>query len=476
MYIKSISLVNYRGFRDNVYIDFWNGSDQSPRMNIFVGENGGGKSTILDAIAKSISWFPARVQSSSRQGQFIENDEINNFENYARINLEVGRIYAKLEIDSFPDDLFSFIDEDDYNSKSFEFKSKTPVSWSIARTKKGSPIKTRSDFSQLNKITKEIQDNLQFLNAEVTLPSIMYYGTNRHISKSNGRFRNRWSFNGSNALEEYSKPLSGDNGFQNFFEWFEELENYENQRFRDLYRDSNNSGLKAIESLDNFEEDPRLHFTRKAVFEFLDNFTEMHIDRGSSNRIKVMKNAKWLNIDQLSQGEKSLLVLVGDIARTLSVMNPNSQKPLDSPGIVLIDEVDVHLHPSWQVSLPQKLSSIFPNCQFFITTHSPLVLSNAQNCNIFAVAENEISKVDGTYGENASYILETVLGANSMDSSVLEQSDRIQSLLDSDDLIKAREKFSILEREINTKGQLYNTLRNKILLTEFRLKDRTTDG
>ncbi len=91
----------------------------------------------------------------------------------------------------------------------------------------------------------------------------------------------------------------------------------------------------------------------------------------------IDKHGETLNVSQLSQGEKSLMTLVGDIARRLAMMNPSLASPLEGDGIVLIDEVDLHLHPKWQRSLLERLTTTFPGCQFVVTTHSPLVVSGA---------------------------------------------------------------------------------------------------
>ena len=73
--------------------------------------------------------------------------------------------------------------------------------------------------------------------------------------------------------------------------------------------------------------------------------------------------------------KKSLLALVGDIARRLILANPSLENPLYGEGIVLIDEIELHLHPKWQREVINKLREVFPNIQFILTTHSPQVIS-----------------------------------------------------------------------------------------------------
>jgi predicted ATP-binding protein involved in virulence len=85
----------------------------------------------------------------------------------------------------------------------------------------------------------------------------------------------------------------------------------------------------------------------------------------------------------LSDGEKCLLAMVGDLARRLAIANPDYPDALQGEAIVLIDEIELHLHPSWQRNIIPALKRTFPKCQFIITTHSPQVLSYIQPKNIY---------------------------------------------------------------------------------------------
>ena len=91
--------------------------------------------------------------------------------------------------------------------------------------------------------------------------------------------------------------------------------------------------------------------------------------------MEVVKDGEVFNIEQLSDGEKSLIAMIGDLARRLSIANPGVREPLHGRGIVLIDEVELHLHPAWQRDILPRLMNTFPNVQFMVTTHSPLVLA-----------------------------------------------------------------------------------------------------
>ena len=89
------------------------------------------------------------------------------------------------------------------------------------------------------------------------------------------------------------------------------------------------------------------------------------------------KGGREIRVDLLSEGEKCTLAMIGDLARRLILANPAMENPLEGKGIVLIDEIELHMHPSWQRRILSILKEVFPNIQFIVTTHSPQVLGEA---------------------------------------------------------------------------------------------------
>ena len=134
------------------------------------------------------------------------------------------------------------------------------------------------------------------------------------------------------------------------------------------------------------------------------------------------KQGVTLNLSQLSDGERSFLALVSDLGRRLALANPLLENPLDGAGVVLIDELELHLHPKWQLEVVEKLRSAFPNIQFIVTTHSPFILQTAR--------EGEVMKLDGDLAvEPAGRTLEEVARLV-MDVTNTDRSPRHQKMLD----------------------------------------------
>jgi len=166
----------------------------------------------------------------------------------------------------------------------------------------------------------------------------------------------------------------------------------------------------------------------------------------------VDKDGVEISLDQLSDGEKNLIALVGDIARRLSIANPSSKRPLDGDGVILIDEIDLHLHPSWQRLMIPQLTKAFPNCQFIITTHSPQVLSHVHHENIFLLKNDKkgftYSKAVESFGQNSDRILEDLLGVDARPKAQKEMLHELFVLIQNGELTEAKDKVKILIDQI----------------------------
>jgi len=102
----------------------------------------------------------------------------------------------------------------------------------------------------------------------------------------------------------------------------------------------------------------------------------------------------WVTIDQLSLGYRTMIAWVVDLARRLFNRYPESENPLAEPAVCLVDEIDLHLHPKWQRKIIDFLSERFPNTQFIVTAHSPLVVQAAEDANVVLLKRVEVEDGD----------------------------------------------------------------------------------
>jgi predicted ATP-binding protein involved in virulence len=103
--------------------------------------------------------------------------------------------------------------------------------------------------------------------------------------------------------------------------------------------------------------------------------------------ILINKSGSTFELFQLSDGERSLFAMAADLSRRLTLANPRIDNPLEGSGVVLIDELELHLHPKWQRTISETLRTLFPNIQFICTTHSPFVIQSMR--------EGEVINLDG---------------------------------------------------------------------------------
>jgi predicted ATP-binding protein involved in virulence len=162
----------------------------------------------------------------------------------------------------------------------------------------------------------------------------------------------------------------------------------------------------------------------------------------------VDKNGKTLDVAQLSQGEKSMMALVGDIARRLAIMNPGLENPLTGFGIVLIDEIDLHLHPNWQRAIIGNLSKTFPNCQFILTTHSPIVISESPNLLCYSLENGEIEKLPNLFGMDVNQVLLQDMDADIRNIEIQRAIDELRDSLQDGQLNQSKLLLAELEQKI----------------------------
>ena len=144
----------------------------------------------------------------------------------------------------------------------------------------------------------------------------------------------------------YDDALRRSADFRTFFQWFREREDLENEAIRDA------QSLIADKSAASFP-DLQLEAVRNALSSFIPEFKNLTVRRNPL-RMEVEKEGERLMINQLSGGEKCLMALIGDLARRMAILNPLRANPLEGEGIILIDEIDLHLHPKWQrMVIPQ---------------------------------------------------------------------------------------------------------------------------
>lgn len=159
-----------------------------------------------------------------------------------------------------------------------------------------------------------------------------------------------------------------------------------------------------------WSKDPQKKSTVKAfnrvIAVFLNGFSDARIAR-SPLHLTVRKGSRRLSLDQLSDGERSFLAILSDLVRRLSLANPDLKDPLEGAGVVLIDELELHLHPKWQREVVEKLRAAFPHTQFIATTHSPFIIQSLRPGELINLDPEEFAEYSDKSVED---IAENVMG------------------------------------------------------------------
>ncbi|WP_293129469.1 AAA family ATPase [Microcoleus sp. bin38.metabat.b11b12b14.051] len=379
-------------------------------VTVFVGNNGTGKTSILEALATSLSWFIARLRTEKGNGSLIREDVILNAANAAAIEIEIY---------------------DSFGASAHQNESENRFHWTVAKNRTGRKSPYASNLNNCTRLANRYRDVLTY-DDNTSLPLIAFYPVERSVIDIPLKIRTKHTFL---QLNGYDNALSHGVDFRRFFEWFREREDAENESgiSEDMFSElrtrlgTNQNVWQQLKELQASAKDRQLTAVRAAIHHFMPHMDRLRVRRKPRLHMAIDKNGETLNVAQLSQGEKSLMALVGDIARRLAMLNPALDNPLTGDGIVLIDEVDLHLHPSWQRSLCDRLVETFPNCQFVLTTHSPLVISDCQNVLVYSLTDGELQELPSQYGQDVNTVLLDVMNTSIRNQEI---DSRLNDLLD----------------------------------------------
>lgn len=174
---------------------------------------------------------------------------------------------------------------------------------------------------------------------------------------------------------------------------------------------------------------------KSAASKFLPGCTDIIPGDSAGSPLTIAKAGLRLDVRQLSDGERGALGIALDLARRLSQVNPDAADPLaEGQATVLIDEIDLHLHPKWQRQIVHNLTEAFPRCQFIATSHSPQVIGEVQPDRIQIIADGAVYSPSHSFGVDSSRILEEVMEAPPRAPEVQALLDGLSKRVDENDL------------------------------------------
>ncbi|MFZ6750084.1 AAA family ATPase [Undibacterium sp. Ren11W] len=431
-FIMKITRLTLDNFRSHNRLDISFERD----ITVIGGDNGLGKTSILDAIAQLLGYLLQRLPGVPGLGTRRSDLRIQNNGKLA----PAFRIWGQFDIET--------------ECKALEDQPNLPYSIDVSRSvARDLTSATRTEFASshppvgrlgLAPFTR-LADALTGAENEgkpYLVPLIVYYGTSRAVFDTPLRRRNfKVAFARFDSL---NGSLNSKANFKRVFEWFHAKEAEENRE------------QKRQRSFDY--QDPELEVVRKAIEAFFPKFKSPRtllrplrfvVDQQLNARQKIT-----FDLDQLSDGYRTTLAMIVDLACRLVEANPpsNTNDPLKCEAIVLIDEVDLHLHPSWQQTILTDLRRVFPNAQFIVTTHSPQVLTTVEARSIRNL-EKSLEKTlvnipDFSLGAKSVQLLEDIFHVDARPPiPIVKTLKRYKSLVENDewdkpDALRLREKLN----------------------------------
>ncbi len=375
MRIKKLEIANLRGFK-HAELEF------TPGMNLIVGVNGVGKTTVLDSIRICLSKILPDITASRSRKESFDKEDIRIQSNFMTIDCTF----------ELKDKEFTFAVHKNLKSN-IPLDSDNPREQVVETPDKEDcqpPLKT---FKELKKAP---QQNLA-----------LFFSTRRSLV--------------SDAIVSNKKAAGGQAGAYAEALVSRELRLAEIAHWMRAQKEIGNErplGLKHLLAL------------QEAAEHFMPECKNLRVETSSKPRLIVEKAGTTLDMRQLSDGERGMFALFLDLAKRLSQANPQLDDPVrEGSAIVLIDEIDLHLHPKWQRTVIKKLTETFPNCQFIATTHSPQIIAAVEPEQVLLLTNSVIILPDRTLGMDSNWILRHLMEADDRPAESSSAISEVESLI-----------------------------------------------
>lgn len=404
MRINTLELTNVRGFT-HAKLEF------QPGFNLIVGINGVGKTTVLESLRIVLSHILYEIKAPIVTRESFKKTDIN-------INTNQLQVNTNFNIDNVDYDFIYSKSAKEFGVTQVEQKKRTNAS----------DLHIREEGITLNDIT-EFNSKVDY-KEDINRLAI-FFSTRRSlmVNQASKVVKSKY-FHAAAYIDTLSETRSFN--IKMFAEWF------------------NVRKTLAIENPDNTKYNRVVRLIEDTIYTFLPDFKDLELTKDEVSgdlTFSIIKNEKRLLFSQLSDGERGVLALVFDIARRLIIANIDNENPLDGEAIILIDELDLHLHPKWQRTIVSDLVRTFPNCQFIATTHSPQIISSIYPERINIIKNFDIDHTVKTYGLDINYILKFVMEDDDRLDISNKAIESVQNLIDEMEFEKARDLIAKFKSE-----------------------------
>lgn len=416
MKINNIQIINFKGIENRAF-------SFDPNFTVLVGDNASGKSSILDAISISLGTILMRTHASFG---------INGRKTRPLLKNEIRKIMVSPENIEYTDVELS---------GQYKYEGKT-INWQRTQAKTSKSLSYGNAKELINLgiyFSEQIENN-------INLPLFVYHSTARLASDIHGK--TSYEKIGS-RFDGYYACLDPRSIKQKFISWFKTFED---------------SALK-------FNKDRTLYNAYVDTLKLIvDEWHDVKFHWGLDDMVGKLSNGNWLPLSNLSDGYRSVIRLASDIAYRAIKLNPHLGANVikETKGIVLIDELDMHLHPTWQKRIVTDLKIAFPNIQFIVTTHSPFIVQSLKSNEIINIDGNTIDEHPDsmTIEQNAIF-----MGVESKNSKLFTEKEKVAF-----DYLNILKEDVPNESDIEKLDELIETASDPVFKAKLKLERITKFG
>ncbi len=439
MRIDQLTLRNFKAFEE-LTISFARSADSPAESNgsfhLLIGENGAGKTSALEGLAVAVgSWFLGMRGYDSRN---IQPDDV-------RVSLQEFGDTLRLER-QYPVTV-------EANGRVIG----TQIDWERSLQAEGG--RTTRQLASVIKFASEAAAFAVMQGSAFTLPLVSFFGTGRLWQEPRDmavvRAERAKQKRTGTAPQDLADEPDDEPDFGS------RLAGY---RFSIDPRCSPRDLLRWLQrekriAVDEGKESTQFVVVKEAIRRCLEHCQFVDFNLRLGTLLVELEGHGRLPFANLSDGQRNMLAMVGDLAFKAAQLNPHLGTEVleKTPGIVLIDELDLHLHPRWQRHVVADLRRTFPEVQFIATTHSPLLISEVQPESLIVLTRDDAGRTVAAYGTqsyglDANWILEHIMGEPSRPEPVIAVIRQVDEALELGDLDQAKTSLSELQRLLHGAG------------------------
>ena len=429
--LEKIKLKNFKGFEDKTF-------SLSDRFNLLLGDNGSGKTAILEALKYILSSIFIGFDETEKRFQ-IKDEDVRQVFSYYNDEIRIEHNYPVL----------------------IEAQGKVmnyPVHWNKRRS--GGQSQTDDFDWDLTAITAGFNPHVG-KGSPVTLPVIAYYGTGRlWLRLENGNVEPIPPVSRLHAYKDCLDPRSDE---KELVRWMKEQELTKIQK----------KGQPGLYEFVLYEA------VKKAITDCIEEYKEIRYDVRHDSIMVKLDEGHWLPAYLCSDGYRNMIAMVADIAYRMAILNPHlgPEVTRKTPGVVLIDEIDLHLHPHWQRRVVNDLKRAFPCVQFIATSHSLFIVQSLKGPEELIKLDGEmkpIENIDGSIEDIAEDIMDVQIPQKSKRYlDMIKTAEQYYDLLEKG---KSAENDEELTRIKNKLDELSMPFSDNPALQAFLKMERTAAG